>query len=231
MPVYPRDLELGYLKNQLRTYALYFNASSVKEFIITTPWCTWVPVALYWIGAGSCSGFSPEISRCAACCLLSSTGHEHPSLVCSGGLPLHCDCTPRNPARSAVQFHGQQCLVTSPPLVDCRGPAAAFLVLSLLWDTQHHGLWAAGCFIVAGRSAAEGQQLSMPLQASWAAFCSAFTALLLVVCYAEPVCSWAASGRQCGWVPVGILHLPSCRQPLLLPYLLNLQACQLVLPP
>ena len=47
MPVYPRDLELGYLKNQLRTYALYFNASSVKEFIITTPWCVWLPVELH----------------------------------------------------------------------------------------------------------------------------------------------------------------------------------------
>ena len=79
MPVYPRDLELGYLKNPLRTYALYFNATSVKEFILTTPWCTWLPVALYWMGAGSRSGFSPEISRCAACCLLSSTGQStHP---------------------------------------------------------------------------------------------------------------------------------------------------------
>ena len=50
---------------------------------------------------------------------------------------------------------------SSSPLVDCK--AAGSVTLSLLWGTQQHGLWAAGCLIVAGGSVPEGQWLqSLP---------------------------------------------------------------------
>lgn len=38
VPVYPSDLELGNLRNQLRTAATYFDINTVKEYILSTPW-------------------------------------------------------------------------------------------------------------------------------------------------------------------------------------------------
>lgn len=38
VPVYPSDLELGNLRNQLRTAAQYFDINTVKEYILTAPW-------------------------------------------------------------------------------------------------------------------------------------------------------------------------------------------------
>ena len=83
MPVYPRDLELGYLKNQLRTYALYFNASSVKEFIITTPWCAWVPAVVY--GLCHCC----EAHSSVACGLLAASLQHEAQRLRAGGCN-HC---------------------------------------------------------------------------------------------------------------------------------------------
>lgn len=38
VPVYPSDLELGNLRNQLRTAARYFDINTVKEYILSAPW-------------------------------------------------------------------------------------------------------------------------------------------------------------------------------------------------
>ena len=38
VPVYPSDLELGNLRNQLRTAAQYFDINTVKEYILSAPW-------------------------------------------------------------------------------------------------------------------------------------------------------------------------------------------------
>lgn len=38
VPVFPTDVELGNLRNQLRTAAKYFDINTVKEYILTAPW-------------------------------------------------------------------------------------------------------------------------------------------------------------------------------------------------
>ena len=145
MPVYPRKLELGYLKNQLRTYALYFNASSVKEFIITTPWCAWGPAVLHWTRAGSRQGFGLRFPDALPdVCFLTSNDHEHPFLVC---LPLHWGCTPRKPARPRVQLYSQQCqkgMIITPG----RLQRSCCWLCGSVTAVVHTTAWTVGCWLL-----------------------------------------------------------------------------------